>query len=214
MKRQKRGQRCSNIFCARFLCSNSRCNESKQMLANTSLSVVSRAMDPVLSDLPLPSPIAYSTAAIEATKKPMHEWILEEPVLKSAISNVEYYGYIAAGLKTLHELALGGNAEARDYLDPLRSTLGPKHFKAMHAFGVHFQALQDHASALEWFKKAACDANYHESAVSYAAYLVTGKALPNPDPGLAIAFLMKAWENGQNKMVCQGGLPWPPTCLQ
>ncbi|TPX52839.1 hypothetical protein CcCBS67573_g09798 [Chytriomyces confervae] len=169
------------------------------MLVNTSLAVVSRAVDPVPSRLPLPSPAAYSSVAIEASKKPMHEWIIEEPLLKAAITNIEYYGYIAAGLKSLHELALRGNAEARDYLDPNRSTIGAKHFKAMHAFGLHFQALQDHGSSLGWFKKAAMDANYHESAVSYAAYLITGKALPNPDPGLAIAFLMKAWESGSNK---------------
>ncbi|KAI9351525.1 hypothetical protein BDR26DRAFT_1003476 [Obelidium mucronatum] len=162
----------------------------------TGLSITHRTRDSQDAQTP---PSAYSTAAIEATRKTMADWVYEEADVKAAITNVEYYGFITAGLKALHELALGGNAEARDYLDPARSTMNvAKNFKAAHMFGEHFQTLNDHESAMQWFKKSA-EANYHESQVSYAAYLVTGKAVANPDPGLAIAYLMKAWDSGKNK---------------
>ncbi|KAJ3107439.1 hypothetical protein HK100_003583, partial [Physocladia obscura] len=128
------------------------------------------------------------------------DWLYEEAELKGAITNIEFYGFVAAGLRTLHSLAVGGNAEARDYLDPLRSTLPiSTNYKAAHAFAGHFQALGDHVSAMHWYRRAATEANYHESQVSYAAYLVTGKALAKPDPGLGIVQLMKAWETGRNK---------------
>ncbi|KAJ3350911.1 hypothetical protein HDU83_009330 [Entophlyctis luteolus] len=149
---------------------------------------------------PLPSPAAFSIAAVESAHKTMDDWLAEEADVRAAIQSIEYYGYISSGLKTLYDLALGGNAEARDYLDPFRSQMPVlKNYKAAHAFGIHFQALDDHVSAMNWFRRAATEANYHESQVNYAAYLVSGKALPNPDPGLAIAQLMKAWANGKNK---------------
>ncbi|KAJ3201050.1 hypothetical protein HDU82_008408 [Entophlyctis luteolus] len=130
----------------------------------------------------------------------MGDWLSEEAEVRAGIQAIEYYGYVSSGLKMLHDLALGGNAEARDYLDPFRSQMPiAKNYKAAHAFGIHFQALGDHVSAMNWFRRAATEANYHESQVNYAAYLVSGKALPNPDPGLAIAQLMKAWANGKNK---------------
>ncbi|KAJ3298098.1 hypothetical protein HDU79_000500 [Rhizoclosmatium sp. JEL0117] len=145
-------------------------------------------------------PSAYSTAAIESQRKSMQDWVYEEAEVKAAIANIEgFFGSVSTGLKSLHELALGGNAEARDYLDPIRSTLNAsKHPKTAHAFGDHFQQLGDHDSAMLWFKKGA-EANYHESQVSYAAYLVTGKSVEYADPGQAIAYLMKAWDSGKNK---------------
>ncbi|ORY51270.1 HCP-like protein [Rhizoclosmatium globosum] len=145
-------------------------------------------------------PSAYSTAAIESQRKSMQDWVYEEAEVKAAIANIEgFFGSVSTGLKSLHELALGGNAEARDYLDPVRSTLNAsKYPKTAHAFGDHFQQLGDHDSAMLWFKKGA-EANYHESQVSYAAYLVTGKSVEYADPGQAIAYLMKAWDSGKNK---------------
>ncbi|KAJ3075994.1 hypothetical protein HDU98_006158 [Podochytrium sp. JEL0797] len=142
---------------------------------------------------------AFSTATIESKRKTVAELVCEESEVKAAISNIEWYGFAAAGLKTLDELSRKGNPEARDYLDPERSTMNvQKCFKAAHLFGEHFLGLGDHASAVRWFKRAA-EVNYHESQVSYAAYLLTGKAVDSPDPGLAIAFLMKAWESAKNK---------------
>ncbi|KAJ3235517.1 hypothetical protein HDU81_000397 [Chytriomyces hyalinus] len=120
-----------------------------------------------------------------------------DPALNAAIRNLEW-GFYAAGIEALHKLALSGNADARDYLDPDLSVIPAKQIVAMYHIGQHHSSQADPVTAVKWFRRSS-ESGYHEAQVTYAAYLIVGKGLESADPGQAMAWLMKAWENGTNK---------------
>jgi TPR repeat protein len=118
--------------------------------------------------------------------------------LRNAIRNVEWGYYINTGIDQLSKLALGGNVDARDYLDPDLSTVPAKCTLAMYHLGQYQAAQANATAAAKWFKRSA-EGGYHEAMVTYAAYLIIGKGVDSMDAGQAMAWLMKAWDTGKNK---------------
>ncbi|KAI9351479.1 hypothetical protein BDR26DRAFT_815954 [Obelidium mucronatum] len=121
----------------------------------------------------------------------------EDPALNAALRNLEW-GFYAAAVEQLANLATSGNVDAREFLDPDLSTISPKAITAMFHIGQFHSSQADPATAVKWFRRSA-ESGYHEAQVTYAAYLIVGKGLDCSDPGQAMAWLMKAWENGNNK---------------
>ncbi|KAJ3194385.1 hypothetical protein HK101_002858 [Irineochytrium annulatum] len=117
--------------------------------------------------------------------------------LNAAVRNIEW-GFCVGGIEQLHALANQGNVDARDYLDPDRSTLTIKFPMAMFYMGQHHASHADPHAAAKWYRRSA-EAGYHEAMVTFAAYLIVGKGLEMPDPGQAMVWLMKAWEVGKNR---------------
>ncbi|KAJ3120566.1 hypothetical protein HK100_012743 [Physocladia obscura] len=121
----------------------------------------------------------------------------QDPQLNSALRSLDW-GFYATAIEQLSNLALLGNVEAKEFLDPDKSVISSKAVSAMFHIGQYHSQNADPASAVKWFRRSA-ESGYHEAQVTYAAYLIVGKGLDNADPGQAMAWLMKAWESGNNK---------------
>lgn len=121
-----------------------------------------------------------------------------DPELNKALRSIEW-GFISSGIEQLHKLAVEkGSADARDFLNPDISAISAKNTQAMFYLGQHHAIHADFAGAVKWYRRAA-EAGYHEAMVTLAAYLLVGKGIERPDPGLAMIWLIKAWDAAKNK---------------